>query len=29
MIEFADGNFKIDENGRKIFKRVESNVGKG
>ena len=27
--EFADGNFKFDENGRKFFKRVENTVGKG
>ena len=27
--EFADDNVKIDENGRKFFKRVENSVGKG
>ena len=27
--EFADDNFKVDENGRKISKRVENTVGKG
>ena len=27
--EFADDNFKFDENGIKYFKRVENNVGKG
>ena len=27
--EFADDNFKFDENGRKISKRVENTVGKG
>ena len=27
--EFADGNFKFDENGRKLSKRVENTVGKG
>ena len=27
--EFADDNFKFDENGRKFFKWVENNVGKG
>ena len=26
---FADDNFKFDESGRKFFKRVENNVGKG
>ena len=26
---FADDNFKIDENGRKLSKRVENTVGKG
>ena len=26
---FADNNFKFDENGRKFFKRVENTVGKG
>ena len=25
---FADDNFKFDENGRKLSKRVENNVGK-
>ena len=27
--EFADVNFKFDENGRKLSKRVENTVGKG
>ena len=27
--EFADDNFKCDENGRKIFKQVENIEGKG
>ena len=27
--EFADDNFKIDENDRKLSKRVENTVGKG
>ena len=27
--EFADKNSKFDENGRKLFKRVENTVGKG
>ena len=27
--EFADDNFKFDENGRKLSKWVENNVGKG
>ena len=27
--EFADDNFKFDENGRKFFKRIEDTVGKG
>ena len=27
--EFADDNFKFDENGRKLSKRVKSTVGKG
>ena len=27
--EFADANFKFDENGRKFSKRVENTVGKG
>ena len=27
--EFADHNFKFDENGRKLSKRVENTVGKG
>ena len=27
--EFADNNFRYDENGRKFFKRVENIVGKG
>ena len=29
MKQFADDNFKFDENGRKLSKRVENNVGKG
>ena len=28
MKEFADDNFKFDENGKKFFKRVENTVGK-
>ena len=27
--EFADNNFKFDENGRKFPKRLENTVGKG
>ena len=27
--EFADNNFKFDENGRKFFKWVENTEGKG
>ena len=27
--DFADDNFKFDENGRKLSKRVENTVGKG
>ena len=27
--EFADDNFKFDENGRKLSKRVENTVEKG
>ena len=27
--KFADDNFKLDENGRKFFKRVENTMGKG
>ena len=27
--EFADDNFRFDENGRKFLKGVESTVGKG
>ena len=27
--EFADDNFKIDKNGRKVSKQVENTVGKG
>ena len=27
--EYADDNFKFDENGRKLSKRVENTVGKG
>ena len=26
--DFADNNFKLDENGRKFSKRVENTVGK-
>ena len=29
MKEFADDNFKFDENGRKLSKWVENTVGKG
>ena len=29
MKEFADNNFKFDENGRKFSKQVENTVGKG
>ena len=29
LTEFADDNFKFDENGRKLSKRVENTVGKG
>ena len=29
MKEFADDNFEIDENGRKLFKRVENTMEKG
>ena len=29
MKDFADDNFKFDENGRKLFKPVENTVGKG
>ena len=29
MKEFADDNFKFDENGRKFSKKVENTVGKG
>ena len=29
MKEFADDNFKFDENGKKLFKQVENTVGKG
>ena len=29
MKDFADDNFKFDENGRKLSKRVENTVGKG
>ena len=29
MKEFVDDNFKLDENGRKLYKGVENNVGKG
>ena len=27
--EFADDNFKFDEIGRKVFKRIENTEGKG
>ena len=27
--EFADDNFKFDENGRKLSKRVKNTAGKG
>ena len=27
--EFAENNFKFDENGRKLSKQVENTVGKG
>ena len=27
--EFADDNFKFDENGRKLYKQVKNTVGKG
>ena len=27
--EFADNNFRFDENGREFFERVENTVGKG
>ena len=27
--DFADDNFKFDENGRKFTKRVENTMGKG
>ena len=29
MKEFADDNFRVDENSRKLFKQVENTVGKG
>ena len=29
MKEFADDNFKFDENGRKLTKQVKNTVGKG
>ena len=29
LTEFADGNFKSDENGRKFSRLVENTVGKG
>ena len=29
MKEFADDNFKFDENGRKLSEQVENTVGKG
>ena len=27
--DYADDNFRFDENGRKFFKWVENNLGKG
>ena len=27
--EFVDDNFKFDENGRKVSKRIDNTVGKG
>ena len=27
--EFAEDNFKLDENGRKVSKRAENTLGKG
>ena len=29
MNEFADDNFEFDENGKRLFKRVDNIVGKG
>ena len=29
MKEFAENNFKFDENGRKLSKRIENTVGNG
>ena len=29
MKEFAEDNFIFDENGKKVFKRLENTVGKG
>ena len=29
MKEFADDNFKFDENGRELSKRIKNTVGKG
>ena len=29
MKEFADDNFKFDENGRKLSEQIENTVGKG
>ena len=29
MKEFADNNFEIDQNGRKVSKREENTMGKG
>ena len=29
MKEFSNNNFKFDENGRKVFNRVENTAGKG
>ena len=29
LIEFADNNFRFDENERKLSKRIENTVGKG
>ena len=29
LTEFADDNFKVDENDEKFYKRIENTVGKG
>ena len=29
LVEFADDNFKLDENGGKFSKKVQNTVGKG